>query len=32
VQSWLDAHPQAIVCACPGLEKKNPVRPGSSTS
>jgi Domain of unknown function (DUF4336) len=22
VQSWLDAHPQAIVGACPGLEKK----------
>jgi len=22
VQSWVDAHPQAIVCACPGLEKK----------
>jgi hypothetical protein len=22
VQSWIDAYPQAVVCACPGLEKK----------
>lgn len=22
VQSWIDAYPGAIVCACPGLEKK----------
>ena len=22
VQSWIDAYPQAIACACPGLEKK----------
>lgn len=22
VQSWIEAYPQAVVCACPGLEKK----------
>lgn len=22
VQSWIDAHPRAIACACPGLERK----------